>query len=174
MHCSFVDDHGQTDPLLGAKLLEHSRRFQQEESEGFGDFATLDASYERAHEEVRALVDELMADLHEETRNRIEIERDRIQRLYDNRARAARDRIRSCAGTLQRLVTSDQPLQRQAIPLWEANLERAQGELESLGQDKVRSLRNLAAAQVAQAEYRLLAAARIEVAPRSRNGGVSS
>ncbi len=174
MHSSFVDDRGLVDPVLGADLLEHSRKFQQEESEGCVDFATLDASYERAHEEVRAIVDEQIANLREETQSRIEIERDRIQRLYDNRARAARDRIRSCAGTLERLKASDQPLQRQAIPLWEANLERAQGELESLGQDKARSLRDLAAAQMAQAEYRLLAAARVEVVPQSRNEDVLS
>ena len=164
VHCSFVDDHGQTDPTLGAGLLEHSRRFEKEDSTGSVGFATLDASYERAHEEVRALVDQLMTNLREETRSRTEIERDRIQRLYENRARAARDRIQSCLGTLERLKASDEPSQRQAIPLWEANLERAQWELESLGQDEARSLGDLAAAQKAQAEYRLLAAARIEVA----------
>jgi hypothetical protein len=167
IHCSFVDDYGRTDPVIGAGLLEYSRRFEQEESGGSVDFATLDASYEIAQEEVRKLVEENVANLRKETQSRIEIERNRIQRLYDYRARAARDRIQSCAGTLERLKASDQTLQRQAIPLWEANLERAQGELESLGQDKARSLRDLVAAQMAQAEYRLLAAARVEVALQS-------
>ena len=163
VHSAFVDDHGRTDLIIGASLLEHSRRFEREESDSSPDFAHLDIAYSRAHEEVRELRDRLMVNLREETQSRFEIERVRIQRLYDNRAQAARDRIQSCSDTLERLKGSDQQLQRQAIPLWEANLERAQRELESLGQDRARSLRDLAAAQLAQAEYRLLAAARIEV-----------
>ena len=172
MHSIFVDDKGQADLTVGTELLEKSRRFEHEEADRSPDFATLDLAYDRAHEEVRELRDKLMINLREETQGRIEIEGVRIQRLYDNRAQAARDRIQSCANTLERLKASNQPLQRQAIPLWEANLERARRELASLGQDRARSLRDLAAAQMAQAEYRLLAAARIEVMPRvgSENG----
>ena len=110
-----------------------------------------------------------MVNLNEEMQSRFEVERDRINRLFDNRTQAAQDRIGSCSGTLERLKASDQQLQRQAIPLWESNLERANRELESLGQDKVRSLRDLIAARMPQSDYRLLAAARIEVIPRQEN-----
>ena len=164
VHSSFVDDHGQADPKIGIDLLEHSRGFEREESDQVLDATTLDAAFERAHEEVRALRDKLIVNLHEEGQSRFEVEGERIERLYDNRAQAARDRIQSCSDTLERLKASDQQLQRQAIPLWEANLERAQRELESLGQDRIRSLRDLTAARMPQADYRLLAAARIEVA----------
>ena len=163
VHAVFVDDNGKSDHIVGADLLEHSRKFEDEESDQLLDLATLDTAHDHAHEEVRTLIDGQLDTLREETRSRVEIERVRIQRLYDNRAQAAQDRIQSCADTLERLRASDQQLQRQAIPLWEANLERAQRELASLGQDRARSLRDLAAAQMAQAEYRLLAAARIEV-----------
>ena len=164
VHAVFVDDEGESDHVLGADLLEHSRKFEDEESDRLPDLGTLDAAHNHAHEEVRTLIDGQLDNLREEMHSRVEIERDRIQRLYDNRSQAAQDRIQSCADTLERLRTSDQPLQRQAIPLWEANLERAQRELTSLDQDRSRSLRDLAAAQMAQVEYRLLAAARIEVA----------
>ena len=172
LHSVFVDDHGRTDHIMGTDLLEHSRKFEHEESDRLLDLTTLDAAHGRAHEEVRALIDEQMVNLREETQSRVEIEGVRIHRLYDNRAQAAQDRIQSCSDTLERLKASDQPSQRQAIPLWEANLERAQQELESLGQDRARSLRDLAAAQMPQAEYRLLAAARIEITPQmcSENG----
>ena len=163
VHPVFVDDHGHCDHSIGTDLLEHSRKFKREESDRLPDFATIDAAHDRAHEEVRTLIDKRMSNLREETQSRIEIERVRVQRLYENRAQAARDRIRSCADTLERLKASDRQLQRQAIPLWEANLERAQRELETQGQDRARSLRDLTAAQMAQSEYRLLAAARIEV-----------
>lgn len=163
VHAVFVDDNGEPDHIIGSALLEHSRRFEDEESRELLVLATLDAAYQSADEEVHTLVDRQLDSLREGTQSRVEIERERIQRLYDNRTQAAEDRIQSCAGTLERLRASDQSLQRQAIPLWEANLERARRELAALGQDRARSLRDLAAAQRPQAEYRLLAAARIEV-----------
>ena len=66
----------------------------------------------------------------------------------------------------ERLKASDDASQRQAIPLWEANLDHAGRERETLAQDRRSALRDLVEAQRAQAEYRLLAAARIEVAPQ--------
>ncbi len=166
VHSIFVDDQGQVDVGVGTALLEVSREFGREESEHLLDIGTLEIAHDRAHKEVGILRDELMVNLNEEMQSRFEVERDRINRLFDNRTQAAQDRIGSCSGTLERLKASDQQLQRQAIPLWEANLERANRELESLGQDKVRSLRELIAARMPQSDYRLLAAARIEVIPR--------
>ena len=163
VHAVFVDDDGQSDEMMGANLLEHSRKFEYEESDWQLDLATLDTAHDSAQEEIRRLLDYELDNLRQGTQSRVEVERERIQRLYANRTQAAQDRIQSCADTLDRLRASDQPLQRQAIPLWEANLERAQRELSSLGQDKACSLHDLSAAQRPQAEYRLLAAARIEV-----------
>ena len=166
VHSIFVDDQGQVDSGVGTALLEASREFRREESEHLLDIGTLKIAHDRSHKEVGILRDELMVNLNEEMQSRFEVERDRINRLFDNRTRAAQDRIGSCSGTLERLKASDQQLQRQAIPLWEANLERANRELESLDQDKARSLRELIAARMPQADYRLLAAARIQVIPR--------
>ena len=166
VHSFFVDDHGNLDVRIGAALLELSRQFGREESQHLVDVGTLECAHARAHKEIGVLRDELMRNLSEDMRSRFEIERDRINRVYENRTQAAQDRIKSCSDTLERLKSSDQQLQRQAIPLWEANLERANRELESLGQDKARSLRELTSAGMPQASYRLLAAARIEVTPR--------
>lgn len=163
VHASFVDDSGESDPTIGTNLLEYSRRFEDEESGHMLDAATLEDAFERAQAEISDIRDKLLVNIHEETQSRFEIERDRIERLHGNRARAAEDRIVSCSATLERLKASDQQLQRQAIPLWEANLERAKAELESLDRDRSRSLRDLASARMPQAEYRLLAASRIEL-----------
>ena len=163
VHPIFVDDFGQIDPVIGVGLLEYSRKFEREESEKVLDIVTLEMAYQRAHEEIVARRNELLVNLADETKSRYDLERERVERLFDNRDQAARDRIESCWTTLERLRASDQQMQRQAIPLWEANLERAQRELESLGQDRARSLRELEAASTPNAEYRLLAAARIEV-----------
>ena len=169
VHSTFVDDQGRTDRDVGAAILETSRKFESEESDRILDSSTLDVAHESALSEVNVLVDSLVTNIQEETQSRFELDRERIERLFDNRDRAAQDRIRSCEGTLRRLRASDQQLQRQAIPLWEANLGRAQQELKSLGQDRARALRDLAGARMPQADYRLLAAARIEVSSVQEN-----
>ena len=170
VHSSFVDDRGQVDPTIGAALLEQSRRFKNEESDHHViEIASLDIAHNVSQEEVGVLVGGMVDNLSEEVHARYEVERDRIEQLYANRDRAAHDRIESCSQTLQRLKISDQQLQRQAIPLWEANLQRALGERETLFQDKSRAIRDLASARIPQANYRLLAAARIEVAAGEQN-----
>ena len=54
LHSVFVDDHGRTDHIMGTDLLEHSRKFEHEESDRLLDLATLDVAHGRAHEEVRS------------------------------------------------------------------------------------------------------------------------
>ena len=166
VHSTFVDDMGETDPAIGAKLLEHSRKLQPEESDLVVDTTSLDNAHVRAQEDVGTVIDKLIVSIRSETQGRFEEERDRIQRLYDNRDRAARDRIQSCSDTLERFKASDQQSQRQVIPIWEAHLERARRELQSLSDDRTSALQDLRAARTPQAEYRLLATARIENSSR--------
>ena len=167
VHSIFVDDQGNTDTRIGADLLDHSRRFLREHAEQDVDTGTLGIAHDRAHQNVGLLRNDLITNLAEDMRARYDIERDRIDRLFDNRERSARDRIDACSRTLDRLQASQEALQRQAIPLWEANLERARQELASLGKDRGRSVQELTAATMPEADYRLLAAARIEVGKRS-------
>ena len=169
VHSTFVDDDGRTDPVIGARLLEYSRKFENEETDVELNATSMEVAHDRAQEEVGVLIKGLIDDLREETQKRFDVERDRIERLYANRDRAAHDRIQSCSETLERLEASDQPLQRQAIPLWGANLDRAQQEREALRKDRARALRELTEARLPQADYRLLAAARIELSTNSEN-----
>ncbi len=164
VHSSFVDDNGQVNPSIGAALLMHSRRFQNEESDLRGiDPNSLDNAHKASEEEVGKLVAALVDEVNDQMQSRYDVERERIELLYANRYRAAQDRIQSCSKTLERLYASDEPSQRQVIPLWEANLERAYKERETLRQDESRVLRDLDSARVPQANSRLLAAARIEL-----------
>ena len=167
VHSIFVDDCGIADARIGADLLGQSRLFRDETAEQDLDTAKLSIAHDRAHRDVELVRNDLMTNLAEEMRARYDIERDRIDRLYDNREIAARDRIDACSSTLERLQASQEPLQRQAIPLWEANLQRARQELASLGKDRARSVHELTAAMMPEADYRLLAAARIEVSKPS-------
>ena len=169
VHPIFVDDSGRIDPAVAAGLLEYSRRFENEEPDRVVDISSPDAAHDTAQEETGMLVKGLIESLTEETQARYEVERERIEQVYAVRDQAAHDRIQACSDTLERLEASEQQLQRQAIPLWEANLERARQELETLRQDKARALRELTEARLPQADYRLLAAARIEVTDELEN-----
>ena len=169
VHAVFVDDGGRVDTKVGADLLMRSRMFENEEPFAVIDVTSVtpDVAYGHAQKEMGVVIEGLLSSIGEETEARYVVERDRIEQLYANRGQAARDRIQSCSDTLERLKASDQQLQRQAIPLWEANLERAQREMETLQQDMTRAVYDLSTARVPQADYRLLAAARIEVTPLS-------
>ncbi len=166
----YVDDDGRVSNGIGSNLLQLSRELKPEETDIDPNFGTLDAAHHLAQNEISSIVGDFMEGIREETQNRFEEELERITLMYDNRDQAARDRIQSCSRTLERLVASNEPLQRQAIPIWEANLGRANQELESLGQDRARAERELRAARTPNNEYRLLAAARVELATLNGNG----
>ena len=94
---------------------------------------------------------------------RADVEEQRLRNLHAHRTTAAGDRIKSCEATLDRLRVSDDQQVRQAIPLWDANLARAIGELQAIDDDLQRSLVDLTSRRNPGAEYELLTVARIEV-----------
>ncbi len=162
--CSvFVDDSGRVDMDVGRQLLELSRRFLNEEPRSIVDSAGLDEAERAAEAAIGQMRDQLIAEKRQAAEDRYEVERDRIERLFAHRTQSAEDRVRSCDQTLSQLQTSSDPLQRQAIPLWEANAERARAESREIGRDRARSLQDLASRRNPEADYRLLCIARIEV-----------
>ena len=163
VHSVFVDDAQGVDIEVGRQLLELSRKFLNEEPRGVVDSTGIDEAARPAEAAITQIRDRLIAEKRRAAEERYEVERDRIERLYAHRTQSAEDRIRSCEGTVGRLQASSDPLQRQAIPLWEANAERARAESGEIAQDRARSLQDLASRRNPEADYRLLATARIEV-----------
>ena len=168
VHAVFVDDRGESSPELGEALLRRSREFRDERPHGREGAAALDLSaLETAHERARAFIDDrraaLLREVQREANERYDVERERIERLYDNRARAADDRASASESTLVRLRASQNPDDRRVVPAWEANVRRDQAELERVRQDRERDLEQLASTRNPQAEHQLLGAARIEV-----------
>ena len=159
----FVDDERFVDQDLGAQLLALSGQFRAEETDAVVEPDGLDAAHSAAQTMVGRLRDSLMKDSRERALDRYEVERGRVQRLFDHRAEAAHDRVNACTATLDRLRTQGDTVQRQAIPLWEANLARAERELGVTREDRTRRLLELAETRNPQAEFSLLCVARIEV-----------
>ena len=163
VHSVFVDDAGHADRTVGRKLLELSRKFLNEEPRHALDTSGLDAAMRAAEATITQTRDRLIAKKRRVAEERYEVELSRIELLYEHRTQSAEDRILACEQTLGRLEASSDPLQRQAIPLWEANAKRARAESDQIAQDRTRALHDLATHRNPEADYRLLCAARIEV-----------
>jgi superfamily II DNA or RNA helicase len=158
----FVDDTGQLDRTLGEELLRISRRFQSERWADPSSAETIDQAHQIARAAFVRQREQLSADLEAKARERYEIQVDRTERLIQHRTTAARDRLTSSEGTLARLRASGDSLQRQAIPLWESNVARAQAEMEVLHEDRRRMLDDLNRARTPHLEDSLVCVARIE------------
>ena len=163
VHSVFVDDVGVVDGVIGRKLLELSRKFLNEESRRALDTTGLDEAMRTAEAAITLTRDKLIAQKQKVAEQRYDVELSRLESLYAHRAKAAEDRISACVQTLTRLRVSEDSLQRQAIPLWEANAERARAESKQIAQERAGALRDLATRRNPEAEYRLLCVARIEV-----------
>ena len=163
IHSIFVDDEWNVDVQLGGKLLELSRQFANEEPVCPPDISRSEIAAQSAESTIAKIRDRCVDASRNEAEERLEVERSRIESLFANRSRAAADRVHACEQTLNRLQLATDPLQRQAIPLWEANAERARAELSEIAQDRVRSMQVLALRRNPKAEYRLLCVARIQV-----------
>jgi ATP-dependent helicase HepA len=161
---TFISDEGEADEEIGRRLLLLSRQFQNETTDSKPDTETLDTAHGLAEAQVIVRRDGELTQARSLATERADIEEERLRALHRHRTAAAHDRIASCEATLERLRISDDAQVRQAIPLWEANLARAQGELHVVDDDLQRSLVELAARRNPTAEYELLNVARVEAA----------
>jgi len=171
----FVSDDGDADYDAGMRLLRASRAFAPEESQAGPPLDRLDDAHGLAQALVKARHDEELAEAQREAAAGHETQRARTQALYESRARGAQDRIDACRQTLERLEDSDETQRRQAIPLWQANLARADAELQMIQSDLERALAELSKHSVPTGEYSLLNVARIEIdgaTPAVRRAGL--
>ena len=118
--------------------------------------------------------DRELVEAQRETSRRTGVEEERTRALFGSRMQAARDRIDSCRRTLDRLRDAVDPQRRQAIPLWDANLARAEAELAATREDLERSLIDISKRSMATGEFALLNVARVELAPLRPDDGDSA
>jgi SNF2 family DNA or RNA helicase len=160
----FVDDEGHTDESTGRELLRQSRLFPPEASREAADTSTLDEAYHAALEAVGRAKEERISIARTEAEERVAVEEARIEALFVQRTRAAEDRIRSCRATLRRFQASSDRNAQQVIPLWTANVARAEAELLAVGEDHEVALADIRNRSTPIAEFSLLNIARIEIA----------
>lgn len=158
----FVDDSGNADLEVGESLHRLSRLFEPEESADTPDTATLDQALEAAERLAAERMEQLLAEAGEASEASSAVAEERLRALFDRKRIAAMDRIESCQRTLEKLRASSSPGEQRVIPVWEANLRRAEAEAENLDSDLQRQLRELAQQGHPDGEYELLNLARVE------------
>ena len=162
----FIGDDGEPDEKLAERLLLASREFAPETArmDSTAIAGEIDAAHSLSQQLIAEQRDARRRELSDEAEARYSVERKRIERLYDNKEKAARDKIATSEQTLQRLEASNEENERRVIPVWQANVRRDQAELEHLRDDRERALRELDETRRPDVTSSLLAVARIEVA----------
>ena len=161
VHPIFVGDDGTVDRHLGEQLLKESRAFRREEAPMDEDAPNPNRFHELALADVSALITDLEIKTKAEAADRLDEERNRIEAAHRHRTRAAQDKLESVRATLAKLEASDRTEDRNVIPLWRANVERAVAELLRIDKDRDEMLADLMRCSHPQIEYELLNLARI-------------
>jgi hypothetical protein len=164
-----VDDAGSVNLSAGAALLKASRTFEPETSTNPPDLRTLDEALRIAEGAATGRRDAELREAQRAAQERADLEEKRLHSLAEHRTLAANDRIHSCHEILERLHGSSEVQVRQAIPLWEANLARAEGEKVAIQADLEGSLFELSKKRNPSAEFTLLNLARIETTVEARD-----
>ena len=171
VHSTFVDDSGDVDRQLGLNLLWTSRQFDREDAAAEIDPQNLNDAHAIALGDVGALITELDIAAAAESAARLDTETARIHALHDNRKAAAADKLAATRETLARLEASSIENERNVIPLWTANVERARAELDRVEDDRESALAELQRRLRPSSSYGLLSVARvIGDSERSRRG----
>ncbi len=165
----FVDDDGAADEAAGEELLRRSRAFEAETSSEPFSSDTLDLAVSAAEQTAMARRDQELETARVVARERADVEEGRLRALMEHRTVAAQDRIAACRATLERLQASEDEGRKRVVPLWEANLARAQAELQAVREDFERSLFDLNKRRNPTGEFSLLNVARIAPTSRAEN-----
>jgi hypothetical protein len=159
----FVTDDGSVDEEVGKALLSQSRRFGLEHLAGHPDTGTLQSAHKAAQAYAFGCRDAELNSYQRQIAERTAIEEMRTRALYDRRLLAGTDRVEACKATLEKMRDADEASRRAVIPLWEANLRRAETEVAALRDDLERDLMELERRRIPSGEVQLLNVARIEL-----------
>lgn len=100
-----------------------------------------------------------------ENQVRLEQEKTKLERFYDYREIAERDRLDAVEAVHERVSNSDDPTVLRIVPVWAKNLERAQRALETTSVERERRLRELEGREHVSGQHSRLAAFAVDVHP---------
>ena len=163
----FIDDDGKPDFDLGAELLLLSRKFHSgEQAPEIVSVGSISA--ERIHMAQEVAEGQMIRRRDSELEKRRTAAREafdtalgRVERRFDVIRSAARDRLRHDQQTLQHLRSSSSEDNQRVVPIWEANVRRAEDEVERTRAEREQAINELERSLSPNVEYSLLGVARI-------------
>ena len=161
----FVNDAGEVSLDWGRKLVERSCRFDQEEEEIDlalipGNLSVIEPLADQAAAKER---EALHQQVQSQAADRVGREVDRLNKFFDYRERTARDKIEGTRDTVNRIRESADEVQRQILPVWEANLRRAEATLAELAAERPRRIGDAEKYRHPEVAWSLKSLGRIEV-----------
>ncbi len=164
----FVSDSGEIDLQTGHHLLRRAFRFDSTETEINRDEIpnNLNESYSRADGFANAERERIQRKAQQEATERADREVSRIEKLFDYKERGASDKVKAARTTLNCLRESGDESQRQILPVWEANLRRAEELSAKLAEDRCRQIAEVEKYRHPQVDWALKSLGRIEVVVR--------
>lgn len=161
----FVADDGTCDAELGERLLRRAAGFRKDVALTPSDVPLdgLETALTASESAGYARLQDLESRAHEESRRRIEREREKLAAYFDYRKQAARDRLTSSRSVLAQVEQSDQPEVRRIIAVWKSNVARDERLVEELARERDKQFADLANQVDAGGDLSLIAIARIEI-----------
>ena len=161
----FVSDNGEIDVNVARSLLQRACQFDASEEEikyseipdNLMELKSLALGFAESRRE------SLQEQAESQSAGRVDQEVSRLSAWFDYRERAAIDRVEATRSILNRIRESDDELQRQILPVWEANLKRDRELQESLAEERVRRIAEAKKHRYPQVSWALKALARIEI-----------
>ncbi len=161
----FVSDNGVVDLDIGRRLVARAYQFDRLETEI--DSSDIDDNLDRiAPIAERAAMDrraEIQHQAEEQAAGRVDTEVSRLIKWFDYRERVAKDKVASTQDILDGIRESSGELQRQILPVWEANLRRDIELLDSLVPERRRRVAEAERYRHPQVEWSLKSLGRVEV-----------
>lgn len=162
----FVGADGTIDQVTADWLLARSQRVKHEDR-GDMPLPPRDDVFETAVQQATTIaLERLMArqqELEETNRDRVAQERTKLERFYEYKRIAAREKVAAVRRTLDRLEASGDAETQRILPVWRKNVENAERDLNSIDAEEQRRLGQLAGRETVGAQTELLTASWVSI-----------
>ena len=161
----YISDSGEIDVSVARILMQRACQFDASEEEI--EKTNLPDNLMEMKSLANGFAEKKRKSLQEQAESqstgRVDQEVSRLSAWFDYRELAATDRVEATGSILNRIRESDDELQRQILPVWEANLKRDRALLDSLAEERARRIAEAEKHRHPQVAWALKALARIEV-----------
>ena len=164
----FVSDNGEIDLDIGRIIVQRAFRFDKDEENINPDEIpnNLDDAHLLAEQFASEKSEQMQRQVQNQADDRTSREVDRLEAMFDYRERVANDKMVATQATLEQLRANDDEVQRRILPVWEANLRRAQEVIDNLAEERERRIDEVEQYRYPQVDWALKSLGRIEVVQR--------